>query len=218
MNHRSGPCRKLYSRFYPCRHRSKGRGIETEHPAVFPVVLPEFLMRAYTDEGELVFEPFGGSGTTILVAQRTGRRVRAIELAPAYIDLAIARWRMLHPDLPVTLADNGRDYDAVTAARMVEPGRHAVLLLDQAGWHLSADLEVPHRPSATSEVPGAERDGKRLAVYARQLAVQPGVCRRRRHRRALLLLLEPADRDALAHHVDRPARLGAPVLTSGIWY
>jgi hypothetical protein len=41
--------------------RHKGRGIETEHPAVFPVALPEFLMRAYTDEGDVVFEPFAGS-------------------------------------------------------------------------------------------------------------------------------------------------------------
>ena len=97
--------------------RHKGRGIETEHPAVFPIALPEFLMRAYTDEGDTVFEPFSGSGTTILAGQRTGRRVRAIELAPAYVDLAIARWRMLHPDLPVTLGDDGRDFDAVAAAR-----------------------------------------------------------------------------------------------------
>ena len=80
--------------------RHKGRGIETEL------------------DGEAVFEPFGGSGTAILAGQRTGRRVRAIELAPAYVDLTIARWRMLHPDLPVTLADDGRDYDAVAAARM----------------------------------------------------------------------------------------------------
>jgi DNA modification methylase len=97
--------------------RHKGRGIETEHPAVFPVALPEYLMRAYTDEGDAVFEPFAGSGTTILAGQRTGRRVRAIELAPAYVDLAVARWRMLHPDLPVTLADDGRDHDAIAAAR-----------------------------------------------------------------------------------------------------
>jgi DNA modification methylase/ParB-like chromosome segregation protein Spo0J len=97
--------------------RHMGRGIETEHPAVFPVALPEFLMRAYTDEGDVVFEPFGGSGTTILAGQRSGRRVRAIELAPAYVDLAIARWRMLHPGLSVTLADDGRDFDAVAADR-----------------------------------------------------------------------------------------------------
>jgi DNA modification methylase len=82
-------------------------------------------MRAYTDEGEVVFEPFAGSGTTILAGQRTGRRVRAIELAPAYVDLALARWRRLHPDLPVTLADDGRDYDAVAAARVEEAARAA---------------------------------------------------------------------------------------------
>ncbi|HYZ32755.1 MAG TPA: site-specific DNA-methyltransferase, partial [Crenalkalicoccus sp.] len=97
--------------------RHKARGIETEHPAVFPVALPEFLMRAYADEGDAVFEPFSGSGTTLLAGQRTGRRVRAIELAPAYVDLAVARWRRLHPDLPITLAEDGRDYDAVAAAR-----------------------------------------------------------------------------------------------------
>jgi DNA modification methylase len=97
--------------------RHKGRGIETEHPAVFPVALPEFLMRAYTEEGEAVFEPFAGSGTTILAGQRTGRRVCAIELAPQYVDLAIARFRMLHPDLPVTLDGDGLDYDAVAAER-----------------------------------------------------------------------------------------------------
>jgi DNA modification methylase len=71
--------------------RHKARGIETEHPAVFPVKLPEFLMRAFAEEGDVVFEPFAGSGTTILAGQRTGRVIRAIELAPAYVDLAIAR-------------------------------------------------------------------------------------------------------------------------------
>lgn len=72
----------------------------------------------YTAEGDVVFEPFAGSGTTILAGQRTGRRVGAIDLAPSYVDLAIARWRMLHPDLPVVLDGDGRDYDAVAAARM----------------------------------------------------------------------------------------------------
>ena len=109
----------------------KGRGIETEHPAVFPGALPEFLMRAYTEAGEAVFEPFAGSGTTILAGQRTGRRVRAIELAPAYVDLAIARWRMLHPDLPVRLAEDGRDYDAVAEARGGD-GRCRLMSPDQA--------------------------------------------------------------------------------------
>ncbi len=97
--------------------RHKGRGIETDHPAVFPVKLPAFLMETYANEGDLVFEPFAGSGTTLLAGQRTGRRVRAIELAPAYVDLAIARWRQVHPDIRVTLEGDGRDYDVVAADR-----------------------------------------------------------------------------------------------------
>ncbi len=97
--------------------RHKARGIETEHPAVFPVKLPAFLMETYANAGDLVFEPFCGSGTTLLAGQRTGRRVRAIELASTYVDLAIARWRQNHPELPVTLDGDGRDYDAVAAER-----------------------------------------------------------------------------------------------------
>jgi len=97
--------------------RHKARGIETEHPAVFPVALPAFLMEAYADPGAVVFEPFAGSGTTILAGQRTGRRICAIELAPAYVDLAIARWRNLHPDLPVMLDGDGRSYEVVAAER-----------------------------------------------------------------------------------------------------
>jgi DNA modification methylase len=98
--------------------RHKGRGIETEHPAVFPVALPEFLMQTYANLGDAVFEPFAGSGTTILAGQRTGRKVRAIELAPAYVDLAIARYRMLFPELLVTLDGDGRGYDAVAVERV----------------------------------------------------------------------------------------------------
>ena len=107
--------------------RHKGRGIETEHPAVFPVALPELLLQSYANLGDAVFEPFAGSGTTILAGQRTGRRVRAIELAPAYVDLAIARYRMVFPELRVTLDGDGRDYDAVAALRAAvqEPARAA---------------------------------------------------------------------------------------------
>ncbi len=105
--------------------RHKARGIETEHPAVFPVRLPEFVMQAYTAEGDLVLEPFSGSGTTLLAGQRANRRVRAIELAPEYVDLAIARWRLLHTDVPVTLYGDGRSYDAIAAERTGAEVAHA---------------------------------------------------------------------------------------------
>lgn len=99
--------------------RHKARGIETEHPAVFPVRLPEFVMQAYSDSGAVVYEPFAGSGTSLIAGERTGRKVRAIELAPEYVDVAMLRWRQLFPDRPVTL-DDGRSFENVAAERGVE--------------------------------------------------------------------------------------------------
>jgi ParB-like chromosome segregation protein Spo0J len=83
-----------------------------------PTIVLRHLSAAQKEALRLADNRIAGSGTTILAGQRTERRVRAIELAPAYVDLAVARWRMLHPDVAVTLADDGRGYDAVAAARM----------------------------------------------------------------------------------------------------
>ncbi|HXF87903.1 MAG TPA: site-specific DNA-methyltransferase [Xanthobacteraceae bacterium] len=100
--------------------RHKARGIETEHPAVFPVALPEFVMRAYSDEGDVVYEPFAGSGTSIIAGERSGRQVRAIELAPEYVDVALLRWRQLFPDQPVILDGGTKDFEAVARQRGIE--------------------------------------------------------------------------------------------------
>jgi len=100
--------------------RHKARGIEIEHPAVFPTALPGFVMNAYSDAGDVLYEPFSGSGSTIIAGQQTGRRVRAIELAPAYVDVTLRRFRLLCPDVPVTLEGDGRSYEAVIADRQQE--------------------------------------------------------------------------------------------------
>ncbi|MEF8729488.1 MAG: DNA modification methylase [Accumulibacter sp.] len=95
---------------------SIGEGID--HPAVFPVALPEFLLEAFTDPGEIVFEPFGGSGTTLLAAQRTGRIARAVEIAPEYVDVAIKRFQQNFPDVPVTLLATGQTFAEIAAERL----------------------------------------------------------------------------------------------------
>jgi len=99
------------------RHKGKiGRDID--HPAVFPVALPEHILLAYSNPGEIVFEPFGGSGTTILAAQKTGRQARAIELAPSYTDVAVKRFQQNHPDVPVTLLATGQTFAEVEHERL----------------------------------------------------------------------------------------------------
>jgi DNA modification methylase len=100
--------------------RHKARGIEVEHPAVFPVAFAAFVLEAYTDPGTLCFEPFAGSGTTIIAGQRTGRRVGAIELAPIYADVALRRWCLLYPNIAPALDGDGRTYDEIAAARRSE--------------------------------------------------------------------------------------------------
>lgn len=61
------------------------------HPAPFPVELPEQLIRLYTFVGDLVLDPFMGSGSTLVAAARLGRRYVGYDLDPAYVDLARER-------------------------------------------------------------------------------------------------------------------------------
>ncbi len=98
--------------------RHKGKiGQDIDHPAVFPVALPEFVIEAYTDAGDIVFEPFGGSGTTMLAAERTGRLCRSVEIAPEYVDVAIKRFQQNHPGVRVTLIATGQSFEQVATER-----------------------------------------------------------------------------------------------------
>jgi len=99
--------------------RHKGKiGHDIDHPAVFPVALPKFVIESYTDSGDIVFEPFGGSGSTMLAAQRTGRICRSVEIAPEYVDVAIKRFQQNHPGVPVTLIATGQSFDDVAQDRL----------------------------------------------------------------------------------------------------
>lgn len=93
---------------------------EIDHPAVFPLGLPKFVMESYAKPGEIVFEPFSGSGTTILAGEACGRKVRASELAPEYVDVAVIRWIKNHPDIVPVLEATGQDWDEVEVEREPE--------------------------------------------------------------------------------------------------
>ena len=73
-------------------HSERRRGIHTRHhPAVFPVDLPLYLLKTFGKPGCVAYEPFAGSGTTILAAEHLGMSARAVELNPAYCDLILTR-------------------------------------------------------------------------------------------------------------------------------
>lgn len=70
----------------------KARNHGIDHPAMFPVEFPEKHILAMTDSGQNVYEPFGGSGTTMIAAEKTGRSCLMMELDPKYVDVIVARW------------------------------------------------------------------------------------------------------------------------------
>ena len=65
----------------------------------------------------IVLDPFGGSGTTIIAAEKTGRRARAIELDPKYVDVAVRRWER-YTGKTAVLDGAGQTFEDVEVARM----------------------------------------------------------------------------------------------------
>ena len=61
------------------------------HPATFPIGLPEFFIKLMSESGDLVFDPFAGSGTTLLAAKQLGRRYLGCDVKVEYVDIARKR-------------------------------------------------------------------------------------------------------------------------------
>lgn len=68
----------------------KNEGIN--HPAMFPIVFPESYIEAMTSSNDSVYEPFAGSGSTMIACEKTNRKCYAMELDPHYCDIIVARW------------------------------------------------------------------------------------------------------------------------------
>jgi DNA modification methylase len=81
---------------YPSTALRLGKNRESlGHGAAFPVALPSFFIKAYSDEGDSIFDPFMGSGTTLIAAEQLGRKCYGMEISPAYCDVIVKRWENL---------------------------------------------------------------------------------------------------------------------------
>jgi DNA modification methylase len=65
------------------------------HPTVKPVAMIADAIRDCSNRGGVILDPFAGAGTTLIAAERTGRRARLIELDPIFVDVSIERWQRL---------------------------------------------------------------------------------------------------------------------------
>jgi len=89
------------------------------HPTVKPVALVADAIRDASKRGGLVLDPFAGSGTALIAAEKTGRRAAVLELEPRYVDLVIARWQALTGER-ARHAETGLSFEAAGKQR-----RHA---------------------------------------------------------------------------------------------
>jgi DNA modification methylase len=87
------------------------------HPTVKPTALVADAIRDCSKRGEIVLDPFGGSGTTLIAAETCGRRARLIEYDPAYCDTIIARWQRL-TGKTAHLAGTAEAFEDVVASRL----------------------------------------------------------------------------------------------------
>lgn len=66
--------------------------VEIRVSAPFPIELPLRCIQAASNRGDIVVDPYGGSGTTLMACEQLGRKARLIELNPAYCDVIVQRW------------------------------------------------------------------------------------------------------------------------------
>jgi DNA modification methylase len=75
-----------------------------------PVALIERALRNSSKSRDIVLDPFGGSGSTLIAAEKTGRQARLVELDPRYCDVIVRRWEDFAGGRAV-LEDDGRPFD-----------------------------------------------------------------------------------------------------------
>ena len=86
------------------------------HPTMKPVELVERAIRNSSKSRDIVLDPFGGSGTTLIACERTGRQARLIELDPRYVDVIVRRWQQ-QTGRQAVLESDGRNFDEIAGDR-----------------------------------------------------------------------------------------------------
>jgi len=102
------------------RHGEEGNLLAL-HPTIKPVALIADAILDCTKRGELVLDPFLGSGSTLMAAQRVGRVCYGIEIDPLYVDTAIRRWQRMTGEA-ARLMTTGERFDAVAGSVEVRHG------------------------------------------------------------------------------------------------
>jgi DNA modification methylase len=96
---------------------SGGQDSETSHSTQKPVECMRRPMQNNSNPGQAVYDPFLGSGTTLIAAETTGRVCLGMELEPLYVDVAVRRWQAF-TGMTACLHGDGRSFDVIAAERL----------------------------------------------------------------------------------------------------
>jgi DNA modification methylase len=112
---------------YPSANSMMNRdgGMLTKHPTPKPVAMVADAIRDCSNQRDIVLDPFGGGGSTLMAAERTGRVARIMEIEPRYVDVMIRRWENKTGNQAI-LAASGMPFLAVAAARAADAGKEAI--------------------------------------------------------------------------------------------
>ncbi len=86
------------------------------HPTMKPVELVQRAIRNSSNRRDVVFDPFGGSGSTLIACETTGRQARLIELDPRYVDVIVKRWQD-YTGRKAKLDSDGREFEQIALER-----------------------------------------------------------------------------------------------------
>jgi DNA modification methylase len=89
--------------------------VETKHSTQKPVECMRRPILNNSDPGQAVYEPFLGSGTTLIAAQSTGRVCYGIEIDPLFVDVAIRRWQAFTGEKAIRMRD-GQSFEVIELA------------------------------------------------------------------------------------------------------
>ena len=137
----------------------------TMHPTCKPVALIADAMRDCSTKGDVVLDPFMGSGTTILAAEKVGRKAYGLEIEPKYVDVAIRRWEAW-TKREATLEGDGRTHAEVKAERLealcfVTPQPEATATATGAGDANAAQVATDdHETGAMRNVIGVDQTSR----------------------------------------------------------
>ena len=95
----------------------KPRKSETGHSTQKPIECMKRPIENNSSPGQAIYEPFSGSGTTIIAGEMTGRHIYAVELNPAYVDVAVKRWQDFTGQQAI-LDGDGRTFDEIAGTRL----------------------------------------------------------------------------------------------------